>query len=110
MDFDGVMHRYSRGWHDGSIYDRPMKGTKKALAALKKKFKIVIFSRRAVFQGMNEIRSWLNKNNIPYDTVTKIKPRASWYIDDKAIHFTDWTKAVKEIKKLERNRKIGVGA
>ena len=60
IDFDGVIHKYSKGWQDGSIYDVPMPGVKKALAALNKKFKIVIFSRRAAHQGIKDIKNGLN--------------------------------------------------
>ncbi|MBI2033575.1 MAG: hypothetical protein HYT13_00535 [Candidatus Liptonbacteria bacterium] len=110
VDFDGVIHRYSRGWHDSSIYDPPMKGALVALRTLRRTFKIVVFSRRAAHQGTKKIKQWLHKHKIPFDAVTKVKPRARWYIDDRAIHFTTWTKTLKEIARLEkkypfRNRK-----
>ncbi len=103
VDFDGVIHRYSRGWHDGTIYDKPMKGVKLALRRLRKEFKIVIFSRRAAHQGAAEIKKWLGANKISYDTVTRVKPRAHWYIDDRAIRFTTWDNTLKELARLEKN-------
>lgn len=110
VDFDGVIHRYSKGWQDGSIYDMPMSGVRKALTMLNKKFKIVIFSRRAAHQGIKDIKKWLKINKIPYNRVTKVKPRARWYIDDRAIRFTTWKKTFAELTRLEkkypfRNRK-----
>lgn len=35
---------------------------------------------------------WLNKYEIPYDELYFGKPLADFYIDDKAVTFTDWTK------------------
>lgn len=103
IDFDGVIHRYSKGWRDGSIYDKPMPGVKKALAVLSKKFKIVIFSRRVAHQGVKDIKKWLEFYKISYDRVTKIKPRARWYIDDRAIRFITWKNTLKELSRLEKN-------
>ena len=31
VDFDGFIHKYSKGWHDGSIYDEPVEGAAEAL-------------------------------------------------------------------------------
>ena len=34
IDFDGVIHKNSKGFHDGTIYDEPIEGVKKGLEYL----------------------------------------------------------------------------
>ena len=88
IDFDGVIHKYRKAYHDGTIYDEPVPGTADALRLFKKKgFKLVCFTARKDVQG---ILDWMKKHNIEVDEVTNIKPRAVWYIDDRAIRFTNW--------------------
>lgn len=101
IDFDGVIHRYSEGWEDGSIYDEPIEGAREAIRRLKRKgFKIVIFTTRLnpKFNEINEgvrncyqdIYNWLKKHLIEFDELTNNKPPAIAYIDDRAIRFTNW--------------------
>jgi len=101
IDFDGVIHKYSRGWQDGLIYDKPITGSRRNIETLAKKYNIIIFSRRAAEQSIKPIATWLKKNKIPYSEITGEKPRAKWYIDDQAIHFTNWPGVMVELKKLD---------
>lgn len=56
IDFDGVVHRYSKGWQDGSIYDDPIKGSLEAIKGLiKEGYGVFIFSTRNPIQ----IKKWL---------------------------------------------------
>ena len=101
IDFDGVIHRNSLGYHDGSIYDPPVEGTKKALEELSKRYSIVVYTCKAKSDrglvngktGTQLIWEWLKKNRMDMyiKEVTSEKPRAAFYIDDKAYRFTDWT-------------------
>jgi hypothetical protein len=46
VDFDGVLHAYSKGWHDGTIYDPPIDGALDALLALMEQHAVFIFTTR----------------------------------------------------------------
>lgn len=108
VDFDGVIHKNSKGFHDGTIYDDPVFGTKAALTLLSKQFKIVIFTCKAKPErplidgktGVELIWEWLKKHNLDIyiSDVTHEKPRARLYIDDKAIRFFDWAQVLLDMR------------
>src|SRR3990172_5727426 len=102
VDFDGVIHRYRNGWQDGSIYDIPTNGSKVQLRRLVEKgYEIVIFTTRLNSEMGDDINlekkkmdEWLKvngfKKGVHYHNITALKPKASFYIDDRAIRFTKW--------------------
>lgn len=96
FDFDGVIHRYSKGWYDGTIYDSPVNGIKEVIEQLKDNgYKIVIFTTRAIgIKSKGEIRRWLQKYDIPFDEITNTKPIAKIYVDDRAINFNGNTQTL----------------
>ena len=47
IDFDGVIHGYSKGWQDGSIYDPPVPGCGAAILRLMAKYRVAIHSSRS---------------------------------------------------------------
>jgi ribonucleotide monophosphatase NagD (HAD superfamily) len=97
IDFDGVLHKYSKGYFDGSIYDEPVEGSLEAIFELSKTYKIVVFTAREEFKPVSV---WLIKHGFkPFiSDLTNIKPKAVIYIDDRALHFTDWKSALEETR------------
>lgn len=116
VDFDGVIHKYSLGWHGGRIYDVPCDGAKEAMEGLKKAgFKIIIHTARIrpnedpleVSPPPSEVQLsavsvWLEKYNIPYDEIwtESGKPVAHIYIDDRAIRHSVWADTIDQINNI----------
>ena len=102
VDFDGVIHKNSKGYYDGTIYDEPMEGAKESLKKLSEKYDVVIFTAKAKPDrglvngktGTQLVWEWLKKNKMDkfVTKVTAEKPRAVQYIDDKGIKFESWEK------------------
>jgi hypothetical protein len=109
IDFDGVVHKNSKGFHDGTVYDDPVEGTKDALEYLSKKFSIIIFTCKAKPSrplingktGKHLIIEWLHKHDLLdyISDVTHEKPRALFYIDDKGIKFENWKQIIKVMER-----------
>ena len=107
VDFDGVIHKNSKGYYDGTIYDEPIKGSKEALKKLSEKYDVVVFTAKAKPDrglvngktGTQLVWEWLKEHKMEkYVTkVTAEKPRAVAYIDDKGITFTSWEQTLKEL-------------
>jgi len=104
VDFDGVIHRYSKGWHDGTIYDPPMEGCCDVLERLRDQgHRIIIYSSRAMAGASKRaaMRTWLRKYKIPYDELAANgKPPAHVYLDDRALRFNDWEQSFWELLEL----------
>ena len=59
IDFDGVIHQYSKGWQDGSIYDPPVAGAFDAIENLiLRDYSVFIFTSRSPSQ----VKKWMIQN------------------------------------------------
>ena len=122
IDFDGVIHKYSEGWKDGSIYDKPVKGVHESLMKLMNDYWVYIFTTRDV----QEVVNWMNQkfwgegSEMGFSTVampegirfwqggrgrnvavSNRKLPAEFYIDDRGIRFNgNWEETLKEIKEI----------
>jgi len=107
IDFDGVIHNFDKGWHDGTCYGLPIPGSLEAIKALSKDWNIIIYSAkvrpdRPIVNGKTGyelVKEWLQKYSIDkyVSEITHEKPRAQYYIDDKAIKFENWAQTLEEI-------------
>jgi len=48
IDFDGVIHNFDKGYHDGTCYGDPIPGSLEALKNLSSKYKIIIFTAKSI--------------------------------------------------------------
>ena len=107
IDFDGVIHKNSKGYHDGTIYDEPIEGSLEEIKKLSKKHDIVIFTCKAKQDrpdvngktGVMLVDEWLTKYGIRdcVKRITSEKPRAQIYIDDRGYHFESWEKTLVDV-------------
>jgi len=110
IDFDGVIHTFNKGFHDGTCYGDPIEGSLEAVRELSKKYTIIIFTAKAKPNrplvngktGVELVSEWLDKHGI-LDCVKEItseKPRAMLYIDDNGYRFENWNDALKFVNNI----------
>lgn len=66
IDFDGVIHKYSKGWKDGTCYDEPVEGAFESIQYLiSKGYSVFIFSTRKP----KAIKRWMKEHAYESDYV-----------------------------------------
>lgn len=100
IDFDGTIHdpfNVQKGYKMG----QPIPGAAQAIKSLRDAgHEVIIFPTWADNQQRRKaLVDWLTYFQIPFDDITSVKPDADLYIDNRAIHFTDWTNTLKEVER-----------
>lgn len=115
LDFDGVIHAYSRGWQGGKIYDQPMPGAREGVQACLDGEATFVFTAR---ENLGEVAQWIidnlgiqaiadspvtsrhfwNKRGVLLVTNKKYPARA--YLDDRAVKFAEggWNQALADME------------
>jgi hypothetical protein len=92
LDFDRVIHRYSKGYHDGTCYDKPKKGAFEAILEFQKQgYSVVILSARDKF----DVCRWLRKHKAPFKFVLDIHPEESFWDHVNTVLITNTKKVAK---------------
>ena len=114
IDFDGVIHTFDKGFHDGTCYGDPIEGSLDALKSLSEKYRIVIFTAKAKPDrpvvngktGTELVWEWLAKHNVSQyvSEVTSEKPRSFLYIDDNAYRFETWNKTLQFLENYDKSQ------
>ena len=110
IDFDGVIHNFDKGWHDGTCYGEPLPGSINAIKSLSKKYNIIIFTAKAKKNrplvngktGVELVKEWLEKYGLTdfVSEITSEKPRAKIYIDDNGYRFNSWERTLIDIEDI----------
>ena len=113
VDFDGVIHAYSRGWQDGTIYDEPVPGAFDGLRKLMRSYAVFVHTSR----DPEQVALWIKERSdlttawSPVEhhefwnqrgcmLVTSRKLPAVAYIDDRGIRFESWAQALADLEKF----------
>lgn len=100
VDFDNTLSEFLG--LPPELPGEPMPGVQEILPKLAAEgWKIHIFSGRTGFAGgLEQIQSWMDEHNLPYDSIVMGKPEYGVIIDDSAIDFHgDWNVAYDELQR-----------
>jgi hypothetical protein len=113
VDFDVPIHRYSRGWHDGTLYDPPTEGSLDAIADLMQHHAVFVHTVRDPEQvvpwlqqfglrATSEMPSgpfWSDRKRL---LVTRTKLPALAYVDDRAVRHVAWPQTLADLAVILR--------
>ena len=129
LDFDGVIHKYSAGWGDGTIYDPPMEGAFESISELLLTYNVVVITARS---DLPSVAAWFQVHDADFTIVrvwehekfwnglyegaerqthvvglTNRKLPADIYLDDRGVRFDSWKTALNDIRFYLRDETHG---
>lgn len=75
FDFDGVIHSYEKGWHDGTIYGEPIDGIFDLIKYVQTQHAVFIYSTR----DPESIAHWIVKQDRAFRCVTERGHRSGYH-------------------------------
>lgn len=104
VDFDGVLHAYTKGWTGVYPEDDPSPGAQDFIQALiGAGYEVVVLTSRArTIDGEAAVITWLDYHGFPPLKVTSKKIPALAYVDDRAVPYRNgnWTDCLVQISGL----------
>ena len=115
IDLDGVIFEYDEVWHGVGHVGAVMPGAIESMARLKEMgFRLTVYTTRtncmttsdgpSVLELTAMVQKHLDDAGIPYDYISLFKPLARYYIDDRAVRFSTWVLALRDVRNLEVKR------
>lgn len=75
----------------------PIEGAREAMSQLDREgHRLIIHTVRG--DKPEHVIDWLHFFQIPFDEVTRVKPAADLYLDDRAVRFETWEKFMQDLK------------
>ena len=96
IDIDGTICDEKRQFSRSLA--KPLPNAVESLKLLKKKGHILILYSARTWAEYEMTFSWLRENDIPFDQLILGKPEGDFWIDDRAINFSNWTEVLEKIE------------
>jgi len=96
IDIDGTICEEKRQFSRSLA--KPLPDAINSLKLLKKKGCILILYSARTWAEYEMTFNWLKTNDVPFDQLILGKPEGDYWIDDRAIKFTNWKNILEQIK------------
>tara|TARA_S200000501_G_scaffold369066_1_gene407889 strand:+ start:878 stop:1180 length:303 start_codon:yes stop_codon:yes gene_type:complete len=96
IDLDGTLCTEEKTFSRSMA--KPIKGAKRVIDNLKENGHTVIIYSARTWNEYEMTVDWLNKHGIQYDQLILGKPVGDYWIDDRALNFSNWDDIEDKIK------------
>ena len=95
IDIDGTICEEKRQFSRSLA--KPLPNAVRSLKVLKKKGCILILYSARTWAEYEMTLNWLESHDIPFDQLILGKPEGDYWIDDRAIKYTNWKEVLENI-------------